>query len=523
MATDTKAPEAAKAAPSSDWRKRVSAVQFLRDVGIAAVVLGVGLFLYKNSSDTSKKVHELGRQAKELMYKDMLTPYAGAEKKLLEAAALNSKHGYIASSLGELYATRWIDFGLEADAAKAREWAQKADKVDARINERYGAVLLAMLGDKKFADAEKYATDLTKRAASSHVVNALGRAFRGQGKLDEARVALKKAADIEWRNARFADDMADVYFEDGDLANASAFYGKGLEASSDHARSIIGKARCQIGRGQRVKDASDALNEQLAKPAEELGPKLRGQVLIGLAELRLFEEKLDEAQKFAADAIAAYPANGWAHYVAGKVAAAAKDAPKAASSFDKALELDKYVPEFYYGSAAAMLAAGDSAKAQALLDGYLKALKEDDRYNLAYGNLLARIGGPANVEEALKHLDKALDLNSFNANAHYSKGALLFDAKKDFDNARKELQLALEVQEYFPDALAKLGEMDFAKKDWADGCQQYAQALIQMKTLAASREKLQGMRDAINVRLIKEARQNEMAKAWMKETEGLIR
>jgi tetratricopeptide (TPR) repeat protein len=517
MATDTKA--TAPQAPA-DWRKRLGLLQYLRDVAIVAVILGVGLFFYKRAQDTDRQVREFGRGAKELMYKDSLKAYAQAEQKLLAAYELNPKHGYIVSSLGELYGTRWIDFGVEADAAKCREWAQRADKVDARINERYGAVLMSMLGDKKFAEAEKYATDLTKRAASSHVVNGLGRAFRGEGKLDEARVALKKAADIEWRNARFADDMADLYLEDGDFANALGFYNKGIEASSDHVRSQIGRARAQIARGQRVKDASDVLTELAGRPAEELGPKLRGLVLIGMAELRLFEEKYEEAQKFAADAVAAYPNNGWAHYVSGKAAASLKDAAKAASSFDKALELDKFVPEFYYGAASALLAVGDNAKAQAMLDAYLKGLKEDDRLHLAYGNLMFKVG---NADEALKHFDKALELNSFNANAHFSKGALLFEAKKDMDGAKKELELALEVQEYFPEAYTKLGEILFAKKEWADGCQQFAQTLIQMKALNAPRERLQAVRDAVNTRLVKEAKQREMAKAWMEESDKLIR
>jgi tetratricopeptide (TPR) repeat protein len=173
-------------------------------------------------------------------------------------------------------------------------------------------------------------------------------------------------------------------------------------------------------------------------------------------------------------------------------------------------------------------------KAQALLDSYLKSLKEDDRFHRAYGNLLMKVNKP---EDALKHFDKAIDFNNFNAVAHYAKGAALFDAratfltdpkdtkKRDelFESSKKELDLALEVQEYFPAAHSKLGDILFEKKEWGDGCQSYAQALMQMKTLQAPRERMTELRDKINDRLIKEAKLRDVAKAWMDETGKLIR
>jgi len=422
---------------------------------------------------------------------------------------------------------------MDSEAGKAREWAKKADKTDAKINERFGAVIQVMLAEKKYEEAHKYASEITKVAASSHVVNGLGRALRGLGRLDEAKVALKKSADTEWRNPRFACDFGDIYFEDGDYVNAQGFYAKGVEANSEHIRSLVGRSRAQIARGWKIKEASDTLNDLMGRPAEQMSPLLKAHLLTAMADLRGFEQKFEESAKHADEAIAAYPAYPWAHFAKGRAMAMQKNVT-AAASFDKAIELDRFVPEFYYIGSNAMLEAGDPAKAQALLDSFTKALKEDDRYHLAYGNLLMKVEKP---EEALTHFDKAITLNSFNAVAHYSKGAALFDARRKFnpdvkdtkketellENADKELKLALEVQEYFPAAYAKLGEILFEKKEWAEGCQQYAQALMQMKQLQAPRERMSDMRDKINDRLIKEAKQKEMAKAWMNETGAMIR
>ncbi len=505
--------------PAVDWRGRQSFWRYLRDVAIAAVLLGVFLFFYSRAVETDKQVRNLGKQAKELMLKDTPASYAKAEKNLLDMVALKPSFAFAVASLGELYNVRWQDMGIEADASKAKEWAQRSGKLDARINEKFGAVILGMLGEKKYPEAEKYALDITKVAASSHVVNGLGRALRGQGKLDEARIALKKSADTEWRNPRFACDFADLFFEDGDYANALSFYNKAVEANTDHARALIGRSRAQIARGQRIKDATDTLTEVMARPADQLSPRLTAMANVAMAELRLFEQKPDEALKFADAAVAASQSYPWSHFAKGRAMAASKDLASA-QSFDKAIELDRFIPVFYYDAATAMHEAGDSAKATALLDAYLKSLKEDDRLHLAYGTLLMKMAKP---DDALTHFEKAISLNSFNATAHFAKGSALFEAKKDMDGARKELDLALQVQDFFPDAHIKIGEILFAKKEWADACQSFAQAIIQMKQMQAPREKMAKLRDDVNDKLVKVARQREMAKAWMTESGALMR
>lgn len=531
MATEKSATQAAT--PPVDWRGRTTLLGYLRDVAIAAVILGAGLYLYYQHEQTGRKIRALGKEAKEYMLKDSVKAYTEAEKRLLEMVSLDSSYPFALASLGELYTTRWMDMGIDADAANAKKYTDLASKTDAKINERFGAEIYLMLAEKRYEDAAKFASDITKKAASSHVVNGYGRALRGLGRIDEARQALKKSADTEWRNPRFACDFADVFFEDGDFVNAQAFYAKGIEASSEHVRSLIGRSRAQLSRGQKIKEAYDTLTTIL-KEKDQLPPKIRAQALTGMSEMRGLEQKFDEALALADEAIAAYPSYAWGHFAKARILAVQKKPAEAAAEFDKTLELDKYVPEFYYNGSNAMMDAGDPAKAQALLDSYLKSLKEDDRFHLAYGNLLMKVEKP---EDALKHFDKAIELNNFNAVAHYAKGAALFDARKTFltdpkdkkkrdelfESAKKELDLALEVQEYFPGAHTKLGDILFEKEEWGDGCQEYAQALMQMKTLQAPRERMTELRDRINDRLIKDAKKRDVAKAWMDETGKLIR
>ncbi len=522
MATNTKNTEATgknKQAAGGDWRKRESFGGFIRDVLIVAAILGVALWAYKSHVDTGKQVRKLGKEAKDLLYKDTPGAYAEAEKLLLEMIALDDSYPFTISSLAELYAIRWVDLAMTKDEANAHQWTAKAAALNDNLNERFGAIILEMIGNKKYAEAEAYAQKVADVAASSHVVNGIGRAFRAQGKLGEAKVAFKRAADTEWRNPRFACDTADLYFEEGDYLNARNFYTKGIEAYSEHARSLIGRSRADIARGQRLEDALGTLSDVVQRPDDQVAPVVRAMGFVGVAELMLAAGKLPEATTAIGKALEGAPNLAWAHFVNGRVKAASKDAAAAASEIDAALKLDKYVIEFYYGGATAMHQAGDDAKALALLDGLRGIVKEDDRFFLTYGLQLQAM---ARYDEALDYFAKAVDFNNFNGKALYAKGALLFDVKKDAEKAHAALTEALSVQERLPEAYVKIGEIFFSKKDWGEGCNNYAQALIKMKELKQPVEQLAALREQINTTLLKTARERSIAQAWMEETASFV-
>lgn len=499
-----------------DWRKPTTFGSFIRDVVIAALVLGAALYVYKARVDKGKRIRELGKEAKILVLKDNPKDLADAEAKLKEVVALDASYGFAVASLGQLYGIRWNDLGLEADGAAAKEWTKKAEELDTRIAERYGAAMLARLGDRNWADAEAYGTEISKQAATSTVVNGLGRAFRAQAKLDQAQQALKKAADTEWRNPRFQCDFADFYLDAGDFANAESFYQKGLDSNSEHIRSQIGFARARIGRGKHI-EAKESLQKLLSNP--DVTGKLKANVLTGLAEAHLVDGNFDEALKAADEAIAAFAAYPWAHHVKGRALAGKKDT-SAIASFDKALELDPNAPVFYYVASDAALALEDGAHATGYLDAYAKRLKEDDKLHVVYGNALRKLG---KHDEALQRFEKAIEAGGFSvAQALYSKAALLLDDKNDIEKAKATLDQALAVQEIFPDAHAKVGDVFFAKKEFVEGAQSFATALSQMKLMQMPKEKMNALRDGVAEKLNK-AGKKDIAKLWLDESQNLIR
>ena len=71
------------------------------------------------------------------------------------------------------------------------------------------------------------------------------------------------------------------------------------------------------------------------------------------------------------------------------------------------------------------------------------------------------------------------------------------------------------------EAYIAMGEVQFAKTDYAPGCQNFAFALTRMKTLQAPREQLNAIVDDVHKKLVA-AKQKEIAKAWKEEATKLI-
>ena len=66
-----------------------------------------------------------------------------------------------------------------------------------------------------------------------------------------------------------------------------------------------------------------------------------------------------------------------------------------------------------------------------------------------------------------------------------------------------------------------MGDVQFAKKKYPTGCQQFAYALTRMKAQQAPREQMNALLTDVEKRL-KDAGQKNIAKAWMDEAKPLI-
>jgi tetratricopeptide (TPR) repeat protein len=506
-----------------DWNKKETVGRFIRDILIVAVVLAAGFGFYWKRQKDAVQANKIAKEAKDLILLDNPKDFYAAEKKLQEVLGIDSSHGYALSALAEIDAILAFEHKVGARKADAEKYAALAMDEDAHLAEQYSAKALVDIGNGKVADAEKFIQTelLDKNAGAPRVFNAFGKVEKRLGKLDIARRSLKGAQDSDWRNPRFAADLAENYLEDGDLINALVTYGKGLNSNPDHLGCKIGKARVMILRGEGVKEAGDILAEVLAKPADELTPNLKARAITARAEMHLFEGALAEAIQDADAAAAEDPSYAPAYMAKALALARGKDAG-AAAAFDKAIAADPNVALFYYDASSALILAGlDQAKALSYLEKY--PLAKDDRYYVKYGDALRGIG---RIDDALVQYNKAIEENGLNAAAHLSKALVLMakntDAKSTLEEAQTELDYAVGAQETYPDAYLARGQLQFMQKKYVEGAAEYAQALQQLRALKAPRERLTSILEMVKQEMIK-AKEKDMAKMWDEEASALIR
>lgn len=507
-----------------DWSKKETVGRFIRDVLIVAVVLAAGFGFYWKRQKDAVQANKIAKEAKDLILLDNPKDLYAAEKKLQEVLGIVSSHGYALSALAELNAMLAYEHKVDARKAEAEKYVALAMEEDAHLAEQYSAKALSDIGAGKAVDAAAYIQTelLDKNAGAPRVFNAFGKAMKRQGKLDVARRSLKGAQDSDWRNPRFAADLAENYLEDGDLTNALITYGKGLNSNPDHLLSKIGKARVMILRGEGLKEASDVLAEVLARPAEELTPNIKARALVARAELRLFEGALPEAIADADAAAKEDPSYAPAYRAKAIALARNKDAA-AIAAFDQAIATDPNVALFYYDASGALIANGlDQTKALAYLESY--PLAKDDRYFVKYGDALRGLG---RADDALVQYNKAIEDNGLNAQAHLSKAMVLMEKqaaaeKPNFEEAQQELDYAVGAQEMYPDAYLARGRLQFLQKKYVEGAAEFAQALQQLRTLKAPRERLTQIVEDVKQEMIK-AKERDMAKMWEQEATALIR
>jgi tetratricopeptide (TPR) repeat protein len=486
--------------PNAPKRKADGSAHMVRDLLIATVILGAGLAWYYRHTKIQVEVNHIAKKAKDLMEKDAPQDFLEAEKQFKQALELDPKMAYSLSSLAQMNTLLWGQYGMADRKAEAEESVQKADALDPHLQERYAADSLILLysghPDQAAASAQAIIDRNAKGAAQ--VLDALGRAQRKMGKLDEARKAFTDASKAGWRNPRFNSDLGELYADMGDMLNAQTYFQKALEINADHPVSLIDRARANIAQGEKIKLATDDLASLLGPHKAELPPFLLAHAYTARAELKLFNKQPAEAAKDGDAAIKADPSYAPGYYVLG-LSLVKSDMAKALTNLDRAIALDPYVVAFYFESAKALQDANQGDKAIAMLQRYEKAFPKDEHYYLLYGELLEKKG---DLDGALAQYDLALTKNTFSAPAQFAKGRILYGQKK-YPEAAKAFEAALEAQQNFPEAHVQLGLILLDSKKHVEAATEFEQALDSFKKNQMPKDKLTAMRDDFAAKLKK--------------------
>lgn len=519
-----------------DWKKRESFGSALLQIGIVAVILiGAVFFVYKRNERKQKVGEGMDEVKKQLAVRDNATDIQKALKRLDEVLAVDDSAPDALAMAADLHTQLWLVHKVPGADSKAKEFLAKAEAADSKSDERYATKAFHLLAANQVKEADEYIDSLRQQGASSPKVwHAQAVAKQKLGQLALSREAYKQAADKAWKNPRFTSSFTEALIDEANYWMAGSEVTKALSANPEHVRSRILKGIIALYKkdGVAAKEAADTIKEL---EAQELTPGMKALLLAEKAELAVFEQKLDDAIKYATEATTLNADEHFAHFAKAKALAMKKD-PAAADAFKAAIALRATAPLLYVEGAAQLQQAGNLDAALGLLDAYenffknvqiaamdgktVPALERDDRYYISRGDVLKAAG---KKDEALAAYEKAIAAKSvMQAKAWYAKGALHLEAK-ELDKAKEALAVVTpdDGSGTLPEAYLAMGDLLFQQKDYATACQNFGFALTRFRAMQAPREKLNTILDDVAKRLVA-ANQKPMAKAWQEEGKALI-
>jgi tetratricopeptide (TPR) repeat protein len=518
-----------------DWRRRESLPSALLQVGVVAVLLAGAVAYVVHRGSVRQQVDTRMKAARTLVQRD--NP-ADLSKALAELEALFQLDGDArdAQALAAEVNTRlWLEHRQPEAEARAREHLARAEALDSRSGERYGARAMVLVAEGKATEAEKYLEELkTQGAKSPKLALAEAQTLLARGRLSDARQAFARASETAWREPRYSVAHGEALLDEGMYAQAAEALKKAISANPDHLRARLSLALARLYQGGGRDEAAKTMSDMKAREAE-LTPALKARAGAVRAALALAEGRTDEARKDAEEALATSPDEHHALFIRARALALNKD-PGARAAFQEAVAKRRTAPLLYLDGAPALQQAGDGEGALALLDGYeavfrdvqvpapegktVAALERDDRYWLARGRVLEAL---SRTDDAMTAYDRALAVKGVSmARAQYAKASLLM-ARKDYDAARP---LLVEVAPEngmgsMPEAYEALGDLLFAKGEFATGCQNYFLGMSRSRLQGMPRETLKEKVSDVEKRLV-DAGQSSIAKAWRTEAEALL-
>ena len=516
-------------------RRRESLTSALVQIGVAAVLLAGVVTYVVHRGSVRQQTEERMKAARTAAQRDNPEDLRKALAELDSLFHLDEDARDARALAAEVNARLWLEHRQPESEARAREHLARAAALDSRSGERFGAQALMLLAEGKTAEAEKYLEELkTQGAKSPKLALAEAQVLLARGRLSDARQAFARASEGGWREPRYPLAHGEALLDEGLYGQAAEALKKALTANPEHLRARLSLALARLYQGGGREEAAKTVSEVLAREAE-LSPALKARAQTVRAALALAEERTEEAQKAAEEALAAAPGEHHALFVRARALALKKD-PGARAAFQEAVAKRRTAPLLYLDGARALQRAGDGEGALTLLDAYETvfrdvrvsapegktegALARDDRYWLARGNVLEALG---RTDDALTAYDSAMAVKGVSlARAQYAKGALLL-VRGDHEGARTLLvQVAPDNgQGTLPEAYQSMGDLLFAKGEYAAGCQHYFFGLSRARHQGASREELKAKASDVEKRLAA-AGQPTMARAWKSEADALL-
>ncbi|MBK6686193.1 MAG: hypothetical protein IPG45_17100 [Deltaproteobacteria bacterium] len=199
--------------------KSTSFGRFIRDVGLIALLLGGGVFAYRNHVTTKEQVDEITLKARDKMKKNDLPSLQEAEKLFDEILKLDADNGSALAwqGLGYYYQS---EYGLPTKE-KAKQFAQqaRAENTESPALIALDAYLQIREGNPTAAEKEVRAL-LEKDIGASMLAHALGWSLAESGQFLEGDRIMRQAQETDFSAVYFRLTLAEVAHKEGNEKDA---------------------------------------------------------------------------------------------------------------------------------------------------------------------------------------------------------------------------------------------------------------------------------------------------------------
>lgn len=223
------------------------------------------------------------------------------------------------------------------------------------------------------------------------------------------------------------------------------------KSNIENKKSFLKKAQFLVTKGDLEKAVFNYQKAINAKERIDLAHFGLGYALIKLGR---FEEAINSFK----EVVKIFPENAKAYLNLGVAFYSIGEIDQAIESYKRAIDLSKgFLPDAEFNLAFALYHQGDFSNS---INHYQIAIKQKKIYPAAFNNLGLAYEAIGDFEAATANFQLAIKQKQGNYPlAHYNLGRSYFNQGKFFPDAVTQLQLALEQQKNFPEALLILGNI----------------------------------------------------------------
>ena len=290
---------------------------------------------------------------------------------------------------------------------------------------------------------------------------ALGVAYKELGKMDDALIPMRRAAELSPLDVEAQYNLGVVLQELDHLDEAEARYRKALEMQQDYVDAHINLG-VVLQKAGRLQEAEFSFVRALQTQPDHVAARYN------LANILKERGRLSDAEACYRRVLQIAPNHAKAICNLGDVLMEWDKPEEAERNFRDALQYEEVQDEAYFGLGRALKKQGKLKEAEAAYRQSLAFNPDSASVHYNLGNVYKDMGRP---NEAEIHYLQAVQIDPSISQAYYNLGNILFDSGRDKE-AEKNFRRALEVKPDYAEALCNLGMIlkRMRKVDEAENC-----------------------------------------------------